>query len=198
MLTAVSNWEGAVIVGGARYESIMDAIHGVTDESLFDSITLLPKGNPAPEGLKSSPVTDSEDTQTYRITVKGYMTKKASPEFDFMKKWNNDNPMPFRTMIGTVDKETRGMVHMTLHADIYADTITTCMKWGRPLTNPVSQYFGIGPECGGHNYVNPFDTEEELRNAVSAYRKQLQSIVWEGWIIKSAIIEKEEYHGKDN
>lgn len=132
----------------------------------------------------------------YKITVKKYMTQKATPEFDFMAKWNNDIPMPLRTMVGTVEKETRGMVYMKLHGDIYAEKICTCMKCGRPLTNPVSQFFGIGPECGGHNYVNPFNSEEELKEAVSAYKKQLINTTWEGWVIKSAILEQDVY-GED-
>ena len=83
------------------------------------------------------------------------------------------------------------MVHMTLHGDVYAERICTCMKCGRKLRNPVSQFFGIGPECGGHNYIHPFNTDEELHEAVAQYKKQLQAITWSGWIIKSAIIEKE-------
>jgi hypothetical protein len=51
----------------------------------------------------------------------------------------------------------------------------------------------MGPECGGHNYTNPFESEEELKSAVESYRKNyLQKITWSGWIIKSAIIEREE------
>jgi hypothetical protein len=64
------------------------------------------------------------------------------------------------------------------------------MKCGRELTNPVSQYFGIGPECGGHNYINPFETEEELKAAVKDMQEQLKEIKWTGWIIKSAIEEE--------
>ena len=67
-----------------------------------------------------------------------------------------------------------------------------CMKCGKQITNPVSQFFGMEPECGGHHYVNPFESEEELKEAVERYRRDyLQKIVWEGWIIKSAITEKE-------
>lgn len=132
-----------------------------------------------------------------KITVKSYMTKQATPEFDFMAKWNDNRPMPLRTMVGTAVKETRGMVYMKLHGDIYAERICTCMKCGRPLTNPVSQYFGIGPECGNHGYVNPFNSEAELKAAVSSYRKELQNIEWEGWVIKSAIIENEDYDNDD-
>lgn len=127
----------------------------------------------------------------YKIEVKKYMLKKATPEFDFMAKWNNDNPMPLKIMVGTVEKETRGMVYMKLHGDILSEKTFRCIKCGKPLTNPVSQYFGIGPECGGHNYVNPFDTEEQLKAAVADYKVKLNNITWEGWIIKSAITNQE-------
>ena len=110
----------------------------------------------------------------YKIKVKNYMTKKSTPSFDFMLKWNNDNPMPMRVMVGDKLEETRGMVKMQLHADICEKITETCMKCGRPLTNPVSRFFGIGPECGGHNYVNPFDTDEELKKAVESYREELK------------------------
>ena len=67
-----------------------------------------------------------------------------------------------------------------------------CLKCGRPITNPVSQYFGMGPECGCHNYINPFYSKEELENAIKDYReKVLHNMTWEGWIIKSAIISEE-------
>ena len=125
----------------------------------------------------------------YKITVKQYMTKPATPEFNFMAQWNNDNPMPLRTMVGDIIQETRGMYFMRLHGDITEKITRTCMKCGRELTNPVSQYFGIGPECGGHNYVNPFNSEEELEKAVEAYREELNKTVWTGWVIKSAITE---------
>lgn len=126
----------------------------------------------------------------YKITVKQYMLQKATPEFDFMKKWNNDIPMPLCTMVGKKLEETRGMVKMSLHGDIFSTKTLRCMKCGKTITNEVSQYFGLGPICGGHNYVNPFNSEEELKNAVAEYKKKLQHITWTGWIIKSAIIEE--------
>lgn len=128
-----------------------------------------------------------------RITVKSYMTQKSSPFFDFMAKWNNDIPMPLRVMYGTKLGETKGMVKMELHGDILENEgpVDICMKCGRPITNTVSRYFGLGPVCGQHNYVNPFDTEEELKAAVQEYRKKLKEITWTGWIIKSAILSEE-------
>lgn len=124
----------------------------------------------------------------YRVEVKPWMTLKSSDGFDFMQKFNNDIPMPLVVMY-TSGKlaETRGMVKMSLHGDIKQRVTTTCMACGRPITNKISQFFGIGPICGGHNYVNPFDTEEELNEAVRIYREKLVNTVWVGWVAKSAI-----------
>ena len=190
MLSMLKGWEGKVQVNGTIYDNIdaficeNKAISGEIHILLCSGLNT--RLNERAGGQKQG------DTKEYKITVKQYMTKPAEPGFDFMAKWNNDNPMPLRTMIGHIIKETRGMYQMELHGDIYAEKICTCMKCGKRLTNPVSQFFGIGPECGGHGYVSPFDTEEELHAAVASYRKQLQAITWTGWVIKSAITEMEE------
>lgn len=191
MLSMLKNWKGAIEIDGTRYDNMDIALNKVNlKENAQVSIRLLQlEKNVEKTGNFNS---SDKDIQEYRIKVKKYMTEKASPQFDFMAKWNNNEPMPLRMMTGTVDKETRGMVHMTLHGDMYAEQMCTCMKCGKRLTNKVSQYFGIGPECGGHNYVNPFDTDEELKKAVADYRKKLVAITWSGWIIKSAIVEQEE------
>ena len=197
MLTMLKNWKGFIDINDKHYESVQDAISDFKTFNADMHIVLHSATKRASERhterhTERQNIVESQSVQQYKITVKKYMTQKGSPSFDFMTKWNNDNPMPLRTMIGTVEKETRGMVYMNLHGDIYAEKICTCMKCGRALTNPVSQFFGIGPECGGHNYVNPFSSDAELKAAVGAYREQLQSIKWEGWIIKSAILQKEE------
>ena len=187
MLTLLKNWKGPVEVNGVEYNTI--------------SAVKMPVEGPVHIILhtKAQNTNKQEETQVVdgvnkeiRITVKKYMTEKSSPRFDFMAKWNNDNPMPLRTMTGKVIQETRGMVKMELHGDIWAEKICTCMACGKRLTNPVSQYFGIGPECGGHNYVHPFNTDEELKEAVAEYRRKLQETKWTGWIIKSAIVQQEE------
>lgn len=191
MLTMLKGWKGTVEINGTQYENIEKAIVSSNlQENTTFCIKLLPKQKN--ENLAAKRAISEETKQNYRITVKKYMTQKSSLQFDFMKKWNNDVPMPLRIMTGYIDKETPGMVHMVLHGDMYGETMCTCMKCGKTLTNKVSQYFGIGPECGGHNYVNPFDTEEELKEAVAQYRKKLQEMTWSGWIIKSAITKWEE------
>lgn len=186
MLSLLKDYKGAIEINGTSYNSIRDAMKRFkrTDDNIC--IRLYAKRENA------NTAQNSALQRVHKITVKQYMTRQATPEFDFMKQFNNDVPMPLRTMLGTVEKETRGMVYMNLHADITEERTLRCLKCGRPITNPVSQYFGLGPECGGHNYVNPFYSEEELKSAVAQYREQLRNITWSGWIIKSAILTDEE------
>ena len=188
---SLQSWAGPVEVHNQKFASIGESRTMLSETSPhIDSIILYAHAENTIERkiirLESSP------DELYRITVRQYMTKKSSIDFDFMAKWNNDIPMPLRTMVGTIEKETPGMVYMKLHGDITSKVTQYCMKCGKQITNPVSQFFGMGPECGGHHYVNPFESEEELKEAVERYRRDyLQKIVWEGWIIKSAITEKE-------
>lgn len=188
----IKSWPGAIEIDGTIYPSVGEAQKLLSgDLKNINSIKLCNKQKQTPERKIEQPV--SVGDTVYRITVRQYMTKPSNPSFDFMAKWNNDNPMPMRTMVGTVEKETSGMVYMHLHGDITSTVTQYCMKCGKPITNPVSQFFGMGPECGGHNYTNPFESEEELKSAVESYRQNyLQKITWSGWIIKSAIIEREE------
>lgn len=186
----IKQWPGVIEIDGKKYEK-QDALSKLAgDVKDVKNILLLSHAERATERNKTR-FTDTPQT-VYRVTVRQYMTKPANPNFDFMAKWNNNIPMPLRTMVGTVEKETPGMVYMKLHGDITGTITQHCMKCGRPITNSVSQYFGMGPECGGHNYVNPFESDEDLKEAVEKYRREyLQKIKWEGWIIKSSIIEQE-------
>ena len=188
MLSMLKDYKGSIEINGEKYDSVKTALKRFKSDS--DTITIKLSSNRT-ESVKSSVRALETHTQK-KITVKQYMTRKATEDFDFMKTWNKDNPMPLRTMIGTVEKETRGMVYMKLHADITEEKTQRCLCCGRPITNPVSQYFGMGPECGGHNYINPFYSKEELENAVKDYRENvLRNITWEGWIIKSAVLSEE-------
>ena len=185
MLSLLKNYTGKVAMEGRTYNSLAD-IDCINRNGKID-ITLLP----------AQKMTDKPKYKhLYKVTVRQYMTKKSTPSFDFMKKWNEDIPMPMVTMVGVKVKETSGMVRMRLHVDITQPLTSKCMKCGRPITNKISQYFGMGPECGDHNYTNPFASEEELKEAVNSYREKLRNITWEGWIIKSAILDMEELDGE--
>ena len=188
MLSMLKDVKGEVTINGEKYDSVKTALNTFHSDS--DTITITFIRNHKERNRERVRALQSNTLK--KITVKQYMTRKSTPEFDFMKQWNNDNPMPLRTMIGTVEKETRGMVYMKLHGDITEEKTLHCLKCGRAITNPVSQYFGMGPECGGYNYINPFYSKEELENAVKDYRENvLKNITWEGWVIRSSIIAEE-------
>ena len=186
MLNLLKDYKGAVEVNGQSFDSLDSALKELKN---FDGqlTIVLNKG----AGERVSQVSQQvEGDKIYRIKVRQYMTRPSTPQFDFHDKWNNGNPMPMRIMVGRKLKETRGMVQMELWGEITEEVTTHCMRCGRTLTNPVSKYFGIGPECGNHGYNNPFDDEEELKRAVKEVDKQLREIKWTGWIIKSAIEEE--------
>lgn len=186
ILNELASWNGDVEINGEKFDNIQDALRRDPSEFSDSMCILLHSAN------KNSVQTHSGASGEYVVTVRKYMTEKSTPGFDFMEKWNNNVPMPLRTMVGEKVKETRGMVYMKLHGDVYAKVIDRCINCGKILTNPISKYFGMGPECGRHNYINPFESDEELQKAVEEYRKQLQTVTWEGWIVKSAITEMEE------
>lgn len=183
MLSMLQAWQGAVEVNGKHYDNI-SLVSSDTLSSGDIHIKLYPvdakqqatTGRQVPEVVMKS--------GELKITVKAYMTRKASPDFDFMAKWNNDVPMPLRTMQGTIEQETRGMVKMKLHGVGLQEI--HCLRCGKELTHPVSRHYGIGPECMKKlGIVADIDDVESIK-------EQLVNVEWEGWVIKSAITEQEE------
>ena len=179
MIKQLAGWQGKVNVNGKEFENISE----VSDSVLTDTtiITLLPS-------FQRQSAQRVDDNAEHVITVRQYMTKPASPEFDFMDRMNKGIPMPMRTMVGTVVKETKGMVYMKLHGQ--GLRTVTCLRCGRELTHPVSRYHGIGPEC-----IQKLGMCYSVTD-VDAIKEALIDIKWEGWIIKSAIIE-DRIRGKD-
>jgi len=189
MLNLLEGYKGSLEVNGQSFDSLDSALKGLKN---FDGqlTIVLNKGAGEQVSQASQQVEEVAGDKIYRIKVRQYMTRPSTPEFDFHDKWNNGNPMPMRIMVGKKLKETKGMVQMELWGEITEDVTTHCMRCGRTLTNPVSKYFGIGPECGNHGYDNPFDDEEELKRAVKEVDRQLREIKWTGWVIKSSIQEE--------
>ena len=176
----LKDWKGEIQIDDKHYMSVERCNFDFNGISADTHIIL----HSQTENRNMREIDSVETKSAYRITVKKYMTEKSSPSFDFMAKWNNDNPMPLRTMTGIIEKETRGMVYMKLHGQ--ADEVVRCMRCGRLLTNPLSQHYGIGPECMSKlGFVCDIDD-------VDTIKKKLTEVEWSGWIIKSAIIEKEE------
>lgn len=190
MLTMLKNWKGRVEINGEEFDSIDAFISSGKSLSASIDIKLLAekKASSAVESkqYEKQSIESVESDTVYRITVKQYMTRKteAGSSFDFMLKWNNDIPMPLRTMVGTIEKETRGMVRMKLHGQ--AEATCNCLRCGRDLTNKVSRYYGIGPECMQKLGMIRMDI-----NDIEGITEKLTEVSWEGWIVKSAITSKE-------
>ena len=180
MLNFLGNYEGPLTVNGIDYSSVKAAIADIKD---FDGQLNIKINKPAQTQQKQVQTQEKTsaaqvvDETVYRIKVRQYMIKPSSADFDFHDKWNKGAPMPMRVMVGRKIKETKGMVQMELWGEITQEQTAICMKCGKTLTNPVSRYFGIGPECGGHNYTNPFETEQELADAVGAMNEKLKDTI---------------------
>lgn len=181
MLNLLKHWNGEIEINGKHYENISVALSDLTSETLSDDVTIKLLSSVKKSVTEHQSIVKSDDTNECTITVKSYMTKKATPEFDFMQRWNNNIPMPIRTMQGTKEKETRGMVYMKLHG--YGKPTVTCLCCGKELTNPISRYYGIGPVC-----LSKIGISRDITD-VNGITEELQKITWEGWIIKSAITE---------
>lgn len=179
MISMLKNWKGAVEINSTEYNSIQEALQGFNADGKGNIHIVL---KTSLKTADNSVVANPTDGNEVVITVKPYMTKKATPEFDFMAKWNNDVPMPIRTMQGVVTKETRGMVYMKLHG--LAKPTINCLCCGKELTNPISRQYGIGPVCLAKAGIVA-DIED-----VDNIKEQLVNMEWEGWIIKSAIVEE--------
>ncbi len=187
MINQLKQWLGACEINGQYFDSFPVDFSDLNGDI---HIKLYPKHKTAQKSAgnakKEVSTTSVDSKKEYKVTVKAYMTRKATPEFDFMARWNNDIPMSLRTMVGYVEKETKGMVYMHLHGQ--AEEVITCIRCGRELTNPISRLYGIGPECITKIPVF-FDVNI---NDVDSIKEKFVDVTWEGWIIKSAIVSKEE------
>lgn len=174
----LKDWKGEISINDKHYTSAQDV--KIDSKTFSESMHIILHSNA--QKRTQTKIDAVDDVSEYQITVKRYMTQTATPEFDFMAKWNKNVPMPLRTMVGTIEKETHGMVYMKLHGQ--AEPVIRCMRCGRLLTNPISQHYGIGPECMSKlGLVCDIDD-------VDTITKKLVDVTWEGWIIKSAITER--------
>ena len=92
MNSLFSSWNGPVEIDGVNYKSVdeIPSDLNLDDNSIIVLHTI--------EKSSASQAPQASD-KVYRVTVRQYMTKKSTPDFDFMLKMNNDIPMPLRTMV---------------------------------------------------------------------------------------------------
>lgn len=189
----VLNVNRPIIANGVKYSNSTAAYEALKNFKGEVNITILPKvttvTQPAVNPVESNQTIKTDVAKIYRIEVRQYMTKKATPEFDFMDKYNDGKPMQMRVMFGEILEETKGMYRMKLHGRAQKDSVN-CAHCMRKLTHPVSRIYGIGPVCGGHfwetnDWIDTMVANEEI--LFEEADKRLREIVWEGWIIKKAI-----------
>ena len=186
MWEALKGWTGTAEIDGQVYDTLETAVSHIK-AGQGDVLIKLHPLTQKPIERRPEPRKSSYETPTgeIKITVKKYMTEPASVGFDFMEKWNNNNPMPLRTMTGKVLQETKGMVKMELHG--VGKPEICCMRCGRELTNPISRHYGIGPEC-----MTKIGFVGVAIDDVDTIKEKLQNLTWTGWIIKSAITSQED------
>jgi hypothetical protein len=115
-----------------------------------------------------------------RVTVRQFLTKPSeNPKFADRK------PVPMRTMFGYVIEERGNSVKVALMGK--PEPSSVCLHCGRTLNHPVSVLYGIGPICGQHFHINPFDTEEELKAQMEELKEKLAAVTWEGWLPRGHI-----------
>ncbi|AEO93883.1 gp639 [Bacillus phage G] len=111
-----------------------------------------------------------------KVLVKPFMVKKPGG-------------MPMRTMFGTIVNETAKAIQVKLYCK--PEKSSVCLHCNRKLTHPISKLYGLGPICGQHYYIAPFQSEEALEEGYNELDSKLKSITWEGWIPKSLIMDLE-------
>ena len=162
MIKQLENWTGKVCVNGVEYGSVGEMPTIPLDGSTV--ITLMP--NKVREKAVLQEVTDDRERV---FTVRQWMTRV------------DNNPMPMRTMVGRVEKQTQKAVYLKLHGQ--ALPVITCMRCGRTLTNPISRHYGLGIECinkVGLGFLAEATDVDKIKEA-------LVDVRWEGWLPKSAI-----------
>lgn len=111
------------------------------------------------------------------VKVRQFLTK-SNPSYPDRK------PVPMRVMFGYVKQESARGVYVVLRGK--ATPTSYCFVCGRELTHPVSLKYGIGPECGGHFHQSPMP-KADLDAWYESLKAIMPSIIWEGWLPKSAI-----------
>lgn len=116
ILSKFNNWTGAIEVNGDHYDSVALALNSISDEDFELKSIILYSVNKDTSERKNLRFTYEVNTH-YKIKVRDYMTWPATFDFDFMRKWNNDKPMPSKEMYGLLTVDAEGLVYMKLHSD---------------------------------------------------------------------------------
>lgn len=192
MFELLQNFKGSVVVNDITFASIKEAEEHFKD--YVGGLRILLKPNNV---IKYDNNTETSSTSTstkqssdiYRVEVKSYMSRPFEEGF-FLAKMNK-SPMPYLIMVGSIISQTEKMVKMDLHVDLNYDTSVKCIRCGRVLTNPISQYLHIGPECGASEHMRLLNSGISIDEVRNRLQDSLKDVHWVGWIPKSAIVSAE-------
>lgn len=179
MMEFLSHYRGMIFVNGKQIDKT--TIGSILDNSTVAcEVKLIPPDNENFDKQKRE-----LSSREYIITVQEWMMKKSSSTFNFMAQWNDDRPMPLRTMRGTILQETRGMYKMNLRG--IPQNTCECLRCGRLLRNPVSRLYGIGPECMEQLGIPREYSNETAKEKIKFIEHHIETTTWQGWVAKSAI-----------
>lgn len=114
-----------------------------------------------------------ERKREYKFNIRQFLTQRA------------ENPVPMRVMVGWIEKETEKGIYVHLKAKPMVTK--TCLRCGRTLTHPASIHYGIGPECGKHFHMHPWNGTGLLEAYIAELQKNLEDVTYEGWLPKSGV-----------
>lgn len=100
MINILKEHTGGLIYNGQNYNNVENVLNELKEDEPFD-IVLLP-------GKKSN---------IYYFLFKDWMLVKSTKEFDFMRRFNNDIPIPLNKMRGYIIEETPAMYKVSLNED---------------------------------------------------------------------------------
>lgn len=111
--------------------------------------------------------------KVHKIEVRQFLTRVA------------ENPVPLRTMFGVIERETPKAIKVKLWGKPFPSS--RCMRCGRKITNKISLYYSIGPECMSKMGLPPLESEEQYKEQYEQLKQTVGEITWEGWLPKSCI-----------
>lgn len=177
----LSKYAGKIKVNG-QVVSRLRVLDFLQDCSGDIEIKLIPEGF-----VDTQDVDDKADTVIlYDVYVKSYMLNTSTDDFNFMRVWNDDVPMPLRLMRGEILQESRSMYKMKLNGIVNK---TICSRCGRELYNATSKIVGIGPECASVLGVDvSMFNKQASEQFIKEMEQKIRNTVWEGWVPKTAIL----------
>lgn len=104
-----------------------------------------------------------------------------------IKEWiRQEKGLPSRNLAGVIVSQTAKAIQF--RGRIAVRTSTHCLRCNRPLTDPVSQAIGYGPDCCAEMGLPRPNVAEMTEAQVADLKKGLKQITVDTWLPKTQII----------